>query len=44
MEEDEWRDKVNVLSTICEDYRSIALGDEPYDDEEDAGDEEEYYD
>ena len=40
MEEDEWREKVNQLLTLVEAYRSMALSEEPSDD--DDGSDEDY--
>lgn len=39
MDEDEWRDKVHQLHNLVEAYRSMALSEEPSDEE----DEEDYY-
>lgn len=38
MEEDDWREKVNSLLTLLEAYKSMALSEEPSDDEEDDED------
>ena len=38
MEEDEWREKVNQLLTLVEAYRSMALSEEPSDDEDEEED------
>lgn len=33
MEEDDWREKVHVLKNLAESYRSLALSDEPSDED-----------
>ena len=40
MEEDEWRERVHGLNIVCENLRSLALGEEP----SDSGDGDDSYD
>ena len=43
MEEDDWRERVNNLKELVEQYKCLALSDEPSDDEENASDPEDDY-
>ena len=43
MEEDEWREKVNILEEMVESYRSIAMNDEPSDSEGSDNVEDDYW-